>query len=57
MVSKGDWVRTRHKGYNVTKLVLAVKPNGIVVLGEHEQDSDTITREPGRVEKVNGTGL
>jgi len=38
--SKGDWVTYRTDGYSVTKLVLAVKPDGTLVTGDHEHDSD-----------------
>lgn len=41
--SEGDWVKYRSGGIYVTKKVLEVRPDGVLVTGEHEHDQDTHT--------------
>lgn len=43
---EGDWVRYRIEGYYVTKLVLAVRPDGDLVTGDHKHDSDNHIIDP-----------
>ena len=45
-IGKGDWVKNRSGGFTVTKMVLAVRPDGVLVTGDHEHDSDNHTIDP-----------
>lgn len=46
LYSEGDWVRYRSNGYSVTKMVLAVRPDGCLVTGDHKHDSNNHTIDP-----------
>lgn len=54
--TKGDWVEYRYSGFSVTKMVLAVRPDGVLVTGDHTHDTDNHTVDPEHtdVEKVRG---
>ena len=44
--SKGDWVRYRIGGLSTTRMVLAIKPDGTLVTGDHKHDSDNHHIDP-----------
>lgn len=44
--SKGDWVRYRSGGLSVTKKVLEIRPDGQLVTGDHDNDSDNHIIDP-----------
>jgi len=44
--SKGDWVQYRHGGFTVKKKVLEIRPDGVLVTGDHDHDSNNHTIDP-----------
>lgn len=44
--SEGDWVKYRSGGFYVTKKVLEVRPDGQLVTGDHDHDSDNHVIDP-----------
>ena len=44
--SKGDWVQYRSGGFTVKKKVLEVRPDGHLVTGDHDHDSDNHVIDP-----------
>jgi hypothetical protein len=43
---KGDWVEYRANGFTVKKKVLEVRPDGVLVTGDHDHDSNNHTIDP-----------
>lgn len=51
--SEGDWVRYRgHEGWTVEKKVLEVRPDGKLVVGQHDNDPNPNTIKPDRVSET-----
>jgi hypothetical protein len=49
-IQKGDWVRYRgSEGWTVEKKVLEVRPDGKLVVGEHDNDPNPSTIEKSDV--------
>lgn len=52
---KGDWVKYQANGYWITKKVLEVRPDGQLVTGDHDHDSDNHIIDPsyhGEMKKI-----
>lgn len=50
LVREGDWVKYRNRGLTQTKLVLTIRPDEVLVLGDHENDPETRTLDPDHTE-------
>lgn len=53
-IEENDWVKFRNsESYTVTKKVLEKRPDGKLVVGDHDGDPNTTVIEPSKVnEKV-----
>ena len=48
--SEGDWVKYRHhEGWIAEGKVLEVRPDGYLVVGQHDKDPDPNTIDPDNV--------
>lgn len=42
----GDWVEYRSGGFTVKKKVLDIRPDGVLITGDHDGDSDNHVIDP-----------
>jgi len=56
ILSEGDWVKYRgHEGWSVEKKILEKRPDGKLVVGDHDRDPNTHTIEQEKVHtKITG---
>lgn len=43
---EGDWVKYRSGGFTVTRKVLEVRPDGVLVTGQHDGEPNPHTVDP-----------
>jgi hypothetical protein len=49
-IEKGDWVKYRsHEGWTADGKVLEIRPDGLLVIGSHNNDPNPSTVEEDRV--------
>lgn len=44
--SEGEWVKYRHRGIYVTRVIIQKRPDGCLITGEHKHANDTHCIDP-----------